>query len=154
MTKTPRTAFGLRVLRARKSANMTQAALAAAVGCTQANISEAEREAGASMLTVKIARATGVDPDWLSSGKGDMFKNVEGAPAITERPCTEDASPPSVIHMLAELLAPLNPSKRKAVGSLLQSLIDDPDQADSILPDISYLMRLPEPRQRQPFLFQ
>lgn len=140
--KLKRTDFGLRVLRARKQAKLTQAALAAIVGTTQSNIADAERAAHGSTFTVAIARATGVDVDWLANGSGDMFTNVEFAPAMTEAPTP--ATPPQVIHMLADLLAPLSPSKRRAVGSLLQSLIDDPDQADALSPDISYLMRRPD----------
>lgn len=158
-TKSNRTEFGLRVLRARKWAGMTQAELAAEIGCRQTNIAEAERRSDGSTLTVAIARATGVDPDWLATGAGEMCSNVTEAPPVPNVSLTDAPEPADVIRLLAQMLIPLNASKRRAIGSLLQSLSDDPAQSDSVAPDIGYLMggksdlsnmaRRPQPRQAQ-----
>lgn len=139
-TNTKRTDFGLRVLRARKWAGMTQADLAASVGCRQTNIAEAERRSEGSTLTVEIARVTGVDPEWLATGMGDMCSNTSDAPPVPNVALTDGPEPVDVIRLLAQMLMPLNASKRRAIGSLLQSLSDDPAQSDSVAPDIGYLI--------------
>lgn len=138
-TKSNRTEFGKRVLRARKWAGMTQQDLADAIGCRQSNIAEAEHRADASMLTVAIARATGTCPDWLATGQGEMCANSPDSPPVPNISLSDAPEPTDVIRVLAQLLMPLNASRRKAVGSLLLSLSDDPTQWDGIAPDISYL---------------
>lgn len=67
-TKSNRTEFGLRVLRARKWAGMTQAELAEVVGCRQTNIAEAERRSD------DPAQSDSVAPDigYLMGGKADL----------------------------------------------------------------------------------
>lgn len=119
---------------------MTQAELAEVVGCRQTNIAEAERRSDGSTLTVAIARATGVDPDWLATGDGEMCSNTPGSPPVPNVALTDAPEPADVIRLLAQMMIPLNASKRKAIGSLLQSLSDDPAQSDSVAPDIGYLM--------------
>lgn len=139
-TKPNRTEFGLRVLRARKWASMTQKELATAIGCGQTNIVEAEHRADASTLTVSIARVTGVDADWLATGQGEMCINVVDAPPMPQLALPHSPEPADLVRAFAKMLLPLNASKRKAIGSLLQSLSDDPAQLDSVAPDIGYLM--------------
>ena len=139
-TKSTRTEFGKRVLRARKWAGMTQVELAEGVGCGQSNIVEAEYRADASTLTVAIARVTGVDAAWLADGTGEMCVNAENSPPVPSVALTDSPDPSNLIRALAEMLLPLNASRRKAIGSLLQSLSDDPSQSESVAPDIGYLM--------------
>jgi transcriptional regulator with XRE-family HTH domain len=136
-----RTEFGKRVLRARKCAGMSQVALAKAIGCTQENISLAENRAEASGMTVAIARATKVNPVWLADGTGEMSAS---APELAlGNPCAllvDDLKPSDLVQVLARKMAALTESRRKAIGSLLQSLTDDPAQSDSVALDIGYLM--------------
>ena len=88
-----------------------------------------------------------------------MCSNVTEAPPVPNVSLTDAPEPADVIRLLAQMLIPLNASKRRAIGSLLQSLSDDPAQSDSVAPDIGYLMggksdlsnmaRRPQPRQAQ-----
>lgn len=78
-----------RIKAARKHAKLTQAALADAVGIKQASISELETgKSQSSTYNATIAKACGVDPVWLETGRGSMLppttgeieSNVEGGP--------------------------------------------------------------------------
>lgn len=66
------TPFGNRLTWAYKEAGLTQGALAAAVGLTQAAVSEACNKHHGSAFTVQFAKLCGVDPYWLATGEGDM----------------------------------------------------------------------------------
>src|SRR5690554_7083122 len=78
-----------RVKAARKHAKLTQAALADAVGIKQASISELETgKSQSSTYNATIAKACGVDPVWLETGRGRMLpseSNVEPGPDIKGR---------------------------------------------------------------------
>ncbi|GGJ06324.1 LexA family protein [Halopseudomonas pertucinogena] len=78
-----------RVKAARKHAKLTQAALADAVGIKQASISELETgKSLSSTYNATIAKACGVDPVWLETGRGRMLpsdSNVEPGPDIRGR---------------------------------------------------------------------
>lgn len=78
-----------RVKAARKHAKLTQAALADAVGIKQASISELETgKSLSSTYNATIAKACGVDPVWLETGRGRMLpsdSNVEPGPDIKGR---------------------------------------------------------------------
>jgi transcriptional regulator with XRE-family HTH domain len=124
--KSPRTDFGKRVFRARKLAKMTQKQLAAAIGCGQTNIAAAENRSDGSTLTVAIASATGVSVEWLASGTGEMFSNGLESPPMPRIGLTDAPDPREVVRALALLLEPLSGPKRRAIGSLLQSMVDDP----------------------------
>lgn len=70
--------YGQRLKLAREHAGLSQAELAAKAGVgTQENISKLERtDADGSEFTVQYARACGVSPDWLASGKGEMIDGL------------------------------------------------------------------------------
>ncbi len=62
-----------RLKQARKNAGLTQAELADRVGIKQASVSEIERGlTRTSGYLVQLAQACGVDPVWLSEGKGSV----------------------------------------------------------------------------------
>lgn len=75
-----------RIKAARKHAKLTQAALADAVGIKQASISELETgKSQSSTFNATIAKACGVDPVWLETGRGQMLpsdSNIEPGPDI------------------------------------------------------------------------
>jgi transcriptional regulator with XRE-family HTH domain len=137
MNKTKRTEFGVRVLRARKAAKLTQHQLAAAVGCTQGNIVEAEHRASGSALTVAIATVCRVDARWLADGVGEMFVGPDSPPVPD---AMSSVTPSDIVRALARLLEPLSPIKRRTIGLLLQNLADDPAAADGVAPDIAHLI--------------
>lgn len=74
--------YGERLIRAREHAKLTQAQLSERLGkdadgkdlMSQSNISALERDpkTKGSLHTVKLARACGVNPDWLAYEEGDM----------------------------------------------------------------------------------
>lgn len=78
-----------RIKAARTNAKLTQAALADAVGIKQASISELETgKSLSSTYNATIAKACGVDPVWLETGRGRMLpseSNVEPGPDIKGR---------------------------------------------------------------------
>jgi phage repressor protein C with HTH and peptisase S24 domain len=75
-----RSAFGRRLLQARKHARLTQVQLAKAVGMSQGTLAEAEKTASGSSFTAQLAAATGVHPEWLASGCGDMLAAKRSEP--------------------------------------------------------------------------
>ncbi|MEH3087416.1 MAG: LexA family transcriptional regulator [Xylophilus ampelinus] len=80
MTTPERSAFGHRLLQARKHARLTQVQLARAVGMAQGTLAEAEKTASGSSYTAQLAAATGVRPAWLASGEGDMLAGKSSEP--------------------------------------------------------------------------
>lgn len=63
-----------RIKRARKYAGLVQQQLASLTGITQASISELETgKSQASSYSASIAKACGVDPLWLETGRGEMI---------------------------------------------------------------------------------
>lgn len=77
--RTMRSEFGQRLFAARKRANLTQTALAAAVGATQSNYGELENKGQMSRLTPAIASVCGVSVQWLAYGRGEM---LDGDPVV------------------------------------------------------------------------
>lgn len=78
-----RSEFGQRLLQARKHAQMTQVQAAKAVGMSQGTYAELEKTGNGSSFTVSLAKAYGVNPEWLATGSGEMLpSNVEQGPDI------------------------------------------------------------------------
>ena len=80
--------YGKRLKSARSHAKLNQVQLAEKSGVSQQTISKIERDRQeASVYTVQFARASGVRPEWLATGDGDMleaggrFHTREPAPA-------------------------------------------------------------------------
>ena len=76
-TKRERTDFGHRLFQARTRANLTQPQLAKAVGMAQSTLGELEYIGRGSSFTSQIAKACGVNPEWLASGEGPMALEVD-----------------------------------------------------------------------------
>lgn len=69
-----------RIKRARKHAGLVQQQLASLTGITQASISELETgKSQASSYSASIAKACGVDPLWLETGRGEMIAENDGS---------------------------------------------------------------------------
>lgn len=73
-----RTDFAKRLVAARKHANLTQNAVAQAVGMSQSTLGEAEKTAQGSSFTAQIAAVCGVNAKWLAEGKGEMVVRPAG----------------------------------------------------------------------------
>lgn len=65
-----RTPYGLRMLKARKRAGLTQQVARERIGCSQSNIVDMESIANGSSFTAQAADVYGVDPRWLATGQG------------------------------------------------------------------------------------
>jgi transcriptional regulator with XRE-family HTH domain len=108
MREKPRTAFGERLLKARKLAGLSQPQLAKLVGVSPGTIGEAETSAIGSKHTAKLAGVLGVRAEWLSTGDGAM---VDGE------------TWPFHTVTLARVLA-LAPQDRALVESMLKAAIE------------------------------
>lgn len=71
-----RSAFGARLLAARKAAGLSQKQVGDRLGITQSVISELEREGTGSSYTVGLALLYKVNPVWLAMGSGPMRGGV------------------------------------------------------------------------------
>jgi DNA-binding XRE family transcriptional regulator len=71
--KKERSAFGERLLKARKHAELTQTELASALGMPQTTYAEAELTGKGSTYTAQIAKRCGVDAVWIATGEGEMI---------------------------------------------------------------------------------
>lgn len=66
-----------RLIKARKSAGLSQEELAYRVGCTQGAISKIERgDQKTTHLLIKIAEICKVNANWLDSGTGEMHADI------------------------------------------------------------------------------
>jgi transcriptional regulator with XRE-family HTH domain len=69
--------FGIRLKKAREHAKLNQSELARLVPPLKAqaiqHLENPKKKAQGSKATVALARACGVNPDWLATGKGDML---------------------------------------------------------------------------------
>jgi len=74
--KKERSEFGTRLFLARQHAGLSQVALAKKAGMSQSSYAQAESVGNGSALTLQIAAACGVRPEWLATGKGEMLTNV------------------------------------------------------------------------------
>jgi phage repressor protein C with HTH and peptisase S24 domain len=80
--------LGLRLKAARAKARLTQRELAEATGVSQPLISQIEKGKNASSADLpKLARACGVDTDWLADGIGSM---EPGEPSEADAPSDKD----------------------------------------------------------------
>lgn len=62
---------------------MTQVIAAKTVGMSQGTYAELEKSGNGSSFTVSLAKAYGVNPEWLETGRGEMLtSNVEDGPSI------------------------------------------------------------------------
>jgi transcriptional regulator with XRE-family HTH domain len=137
-----RSAFGERLLAARKHAGLSQSDLAKAVGMSQSGLAEAEMSAQGSSKTAQIAAVTGVNPKWLADGEGAMLIAAEPAPPYQIAPTTRPAASPipigpsvavhSLISQLGELLEQHDHLARLSIAPLLQRLAEHPQERAAI----------------------
>lgn len=137
-----RSAFGERLLAARKHAGLSQSDLAKAVGMSQSGLAEAEMSAQGSSKTAQLAAATGVSPRWLADGEGPMLLVSEpirhyggGAsamPAASPIPIGPTVAVHSLITQLGELLERHDHLARLSIAPLLQRLAEHPEERAAI----------------------
>lgn len=84
-----RTAFGERLYRARKHANLSQRGLGEKVGLSQTTLTELERTGQGSSKVAHIAAATGVRVQWLAQGEGPMLDTAAEPPAAARTVASE-----------------------------------------------------------------
>lgn len=80
-----RSEFGERLYEARKSAGLTQAALAKSVGMSQPTYSDLEKNGQGSSYTSAIANKCGVVSLWLETGDGPKFAAAANITAPSPR---------------------------------------------------------------------
>jgi len=104
MREKDKSTFGDRLKRERKAQNLTQDALATLAKTSQQVISNIERNGqDKTGATVAIAKALGVNPEWLETGKGDKS--------------------PVQWELLLDI-EPLDPTSQAAAKQLIAALID------------------------------
>jgi hypothetical protein len=79
-----RTPFGARLVAAREHAGLNHPEAARRIGRTQSTIAEAETKGKGCTWLASAARAYGVDPYWLETGKGQMLTGAQ--PVAVEWP--------------------------------------------------------------------
>ena len=90
------TDFGKRIKTARKCAGLTQKELAGKINLAQPSLSHLENAGFASVFTVQIAEACGVDAHWLATGEGEMLPASGPVGAAT---VIESSLPDGAVHV-------------------------------------------------------
>lgn len=75
--------FSERLALAMSNAGVTQGGLAKSVGMAQSSVNKLLNGGQSSRKSVQIAKALGVNPEWLSSGDGEMFNAGGSTPSIS-----------------------------------------------------------------------
>ena len=136
-----RTNFGERLFKARKHAGLTQVELAKLAGIAQSTMTEAETTANGSTKVMQLAKATGVNPDWLATGKGEMLDRRYRLEDQTTTVAVAQSSSPSygglsatrlsvtqLVLQLGEVLEQQDALTRVAIAPLLQRLASNPEE--------------------------
>ena len=130
-----RSDFGARLHASRKLAKLTQAKLAARAGLSQSNIAELEKSGNGSSATTALARATGVNAEWLSDGTGEMLST--GAP----QEASHRASSPDVLgalEILGEAIDSMtDPESKRAAIETLKTFVSNPGACAGLMRPIS-----------------
>lgn len=145
-----RTEFGKRLVQARKTVGWSQKELAARVGIAQSSLSSSETIHESSTHTVQLARALGVNPEWLATGKGAREGSWSPLPAgeVIQRPAAaprpldlsdylssspdndDDAQPPDKQSAMARELSALfdlvtsRVDRARAYSAATQAILD------------------------------
>lgn len=101
--------YGERLKEARSEAKLTQKALAAKAGLSQVTISDGERGRNSgSVATAAVAAALGIEPLWLSEGKGPKRRIGSASEAsaqdeqITIPPVIAPDEPAPILHAVEQ----------------------------------------------------
>lgn len=144
-----RTEFGKRLVQARKTVGLTQKELADRVGIAQSSLSSSETIHESSTHTAQLARALGVNPEWLATGKGpregswsplpagEVIQRPAAAPRpldlsgyLSSSPNDDDARPPVKQSNMARELASLfdlvtnQVDRARAYSAATQAILD------------------------------
>ena len=113
-----------RLIEARQEAGLSQADLAARVGCGQTTVASIEngRNKGATPL-VKIAHVLGVNPLWLVERLGQKALGQPAGNGIVLRQATSATNSPDLVEICA-LMRRLSISDRGLVLAYAQALAD------------------------------
>jgi transcriptional regulator with XRE-family HTH domain len=134
MREKARSDYGLRLLKAREHAGLTQTALSKSVGMSQSAYASAETNGQGSTYTSQLAAACGVRAEWLATGQGPMIAKAAShavsaaAAAVNEPPDVMQA-----LTVLAGALSKLDKPTREGVAGMLAMLAKEPEQAESTL---------------------
>lgn len=126
MNTTGRSAFGVRLAKARKYAKLTQINAAKLVKMAQGTLAELELEGQGSSYTAQLAETYGVNPNWLATGKGDMLAKDGLLPAQPKNELSKHAVPQQESHELTDALTLLELFSRATPAgrsSILQTAI-------------------------------
>jgi transcriptional regulator with XRE-family HTH domain len=138
-----------RLKSAREAANLRQDELAARAGVSQGTIANVEggfRKNPRELLA--IARALGVNAEWLKSGKGTRESDSTGSALVlpdSDLGTSYGRSTKRVVaHLVAELghhLAEVDEPRRLAIAELLSAVARKPEQAADVGEHIEALLR-------------
>jgi len=128
MDKSGRTAFGVRLVAARKHAQLTQQKAAKAASMSQGTLAELEQEGQGSSYTTQLAAIYGVNVMWLATGKGTMLggTSVSTIKAVETRPAPANVEAKPDIDESINLLsiyAKLERIDREEALAFMQNLI-------------------------------
>lgn len=125
MDKKGRTAFGARLLAARKHAKMAQIPAAKAVGMSQGTLAELELDGQGSSYTAQLAAVYGVNPNWLATGKGRMLSDdaeQNSAPVVARDNASHSYVRASDIEELFSLFFQVDDEVRMRMLSSMRTL--------------------------------
>ena len=133
-----------RVKAVRQELGWNQVELAEQVGVSQStigNIESGQRKRPRELLS--IAKALGVTPEWLETGKGSRTGDPERAPLrLVEN---EPQSARAAVEFIARVAALQRPTLRKNLGNLLVDLVEHPDDPALIEQTITDIERFFKP---------
>lgn len=133
--------IGDRIKQRREALGLSQAQLAKLAKCSQGtigNLEKGHRENPRNLLD--IAKALGVLPDWLASGKGEMYASSTARTTQPVEPTTTDAS--SVLAQLSKLLCDVPHEHREKVYEAMKNMVMYPDQNKFIVPVLAAIQQL------------
>jgi transcriptional regulator with XRE-family HTH domain len=135
INKKIRSAFGERVKKTRLHAQLTQHALAKALGTAQSTIAEMEWTAESSGYTAQIADICKVSPGWLATGKGNMLAQQEKQQHVAHGQYTQYGIPSGVaaaIETLRLALIDVDSLTREQAKPIIDKLWTDPENAQDL----------------------
>jgi transcriptional regulator with XRE-family HTH domain len=156
-----------RLKKARNEKGWTQADLSVRAGVSTGTIGNIESDARLAKGSIpQIAKALGVNYDWLQDGTGDMYHANTAPPAqsyyLTESPTNQPvarmdtaqlAIKVELLHqtlgLLSDALEGVNQSKRVAIGALLTALANDPKDAQLLASIEAFLTPVQAPEVRK-----